>query len=282
MSSRVLHYDGAHYHVMLRGNRKQPVFFEWFDYDRFSRRFAMALEKFDAQCHAFCWMTNHVHVLLSVREAPLHRVVHHFAGAYASELNKRRELVGHTFQGRYRAELIKDTEHLQTVARYIHMNPVKAGLSTSPIEYPWSSYAAFTRGIPWPFLDTYFLLSTFDRDPVQAVQGFQDFHGRGTDYMPQWDVQVADDVASVIEAKTLDAVIAEGCRRFGVTSEALASPSKTPELAEARAWIGHEAVRAGTASIAQVARAMGRTRQSLHSLMRRHRLSDHLSVRRAR
>ena len=270
MANQVLHYDGAHYHVMLRGNRQQAVFFEWLDYDRFSRRFAIALDKFDASCHAFCWMTNHVHALISVRETPLHRVVHHFAGSYASELNKRRDLVGHTFQGRYRAELIKNTMHLQTVVRYIHLNPVEAGLSRSPGDYPWSSYRAYLVGARWPFLDTMFVMSTFGERMEHAMRGFQEFHERRTNYLPCWDVLPSEDpVDHVIDARSLDGIVREACQRFSVTEAEIASPAKTPVLAEARAWIGHEAVRAGTASVSQVAHRLGRTRQALHALMGR-------------
>lgn len=85
-------------------------------------------------------MTNHIHLLLQTNTSPTNQVIKRLHSLYAIYFNKRHSLVGHVFQGRYKAELIDSVPYLLQASKYIHLNPVKANLVTTPEEYRWSSY----------------------------------------------------------------------------------------------------------------------------------------------
>lgn len=81
-----LHVDGAFYHVILRGNHRDSIFFRAADRDRFAALVAENIERFRMRVHAFCWMSNHVHLLVQVADIPLGRALMRIAGRYAREL----------------------------------------------------------------------------------------------------------------------------------------------------------------------------------------------------
>lgn len=111
--------------------------------------------------HAYCLMTNHIHLLLETKDHPTAAIMKHMHAKYATYFNRRYELSGHLFQGRYGGSLIKDDAHFLQVSRYIHLNPVKAGLARRPHHYPWSSCRALVTSIPDPHISLTRTLSSF-------------------------------------------------------------------------------------------------------------------------
>ena len=122
MASPTIHYPGAVFHVMLRGNRRQAIFCESNDYLAFESRLATSLQRHEARCHAYCWMNNHIHLLIQVSANPLHKVIHRLATTYAGWFNRKYDLVGHLFQGRYLASFVDDDRYLLQAVRYIHIH----------------------------------------------------------------------------------------------------------------------------------------------------------------
>ena len=132
------------YHVMLRGINKQPVFFA----DADKTRFLHTLQKYKEQCgfhiYGYCLMNNHVHLLIKETEAyPLNSIVKRIAGSYAYWYNLSYQRIGHLFQDRFRSEPVEDDGYFLTVLRYIHQNPLKAGLCRKLSQYKWSSYEEY-------------------------------------------------------------------------------------------------------------------------------------------
>jgi putative transposase len=105
VTSPTIHYPGAFYHVMLRGNRKQPIFRERNDYRAFEAQLATSLLRGEARCHAFCWMNNHVHLLIQVSANPLHKVIHRVATTYAGWFNRKYDWSVISFRGATRHRL---------------------------------------------------------------------------------------------------------------------------------------------------------------------------------
>jgi len=93
--------------------------------------------------HAYCWMTNHVHLLMQVSEVTLGRAMQRIASRYARAVQKRRGTTGHLFERRHRAILIDADSYLLELIRYIHLNPVRARIVTDPADYPWSGHRAY-------------------------------------------------------------------------------------------------------------------------------------------
>ena len=137
-----LHVPGGAYHVILRGNNREPLFFCRRDRDEWSELLAVSLQRYGCSLHAYCWMTNHVHLLVQVTERPLGQMIQWVASQYARRLNKRKRRTGHLFERRYRALLVDVDEYLISLVKYIHMNPVAAGIVTTPGEFEFSLSAS--------------------------------------------------------------------------------------------------------------------------------------------
>jgi putative transposase len=137
------YYPGVMLHVTARGNRKQEIFREKEDYLYYLSLIKRAQEKTPFYLHSYCLMTNHVHLLIETIEHSPSDIILFIHSIYARYFNRKYELVGHVFQERYHATLIKSWRQMLDTSRYIHLNPVKANMTNKPEEYPWSSYRAY-------------------------------------------------------------------------------------------------------------------------------------------
>ncbi len=158
-------YPGASYHIMSRGNRKQNIFHDDEDRYIYLTKLLQAKERFDFSVYSYCLMTNHVHIQLQTNETEISTIMHYINMAYTVYFNRKYELVGHLFQGRYRSELIENAMYNLEVSRYIHLNPVKAEMVTLPIEYPWSSYRNYLEGEDGELISTNTILQFFQHNP---------------------------------------------------------------------------------------------------------------------
>jgi REP element-mobilizing transposase RayT len=146
-----IHFPGAVYHVIMRGNAGDPIFFE--DRDRYRLYLILqhAVEKFGCRIHAFCFMTNHLHLVMQAGDIPLSRIMQNISLRYTKWIHFTRSRSGHLFQGRYKAILLDADEYLLELVRYVHLNPVRAGMNATPEEHPWSGHHAYlgTMVLPW-------------------------------------------------------------------------------------------------------------------------------------
>ena len=136
-------YPGAIYHVMSRGNRKKNIFEDVEDYVRFLDIVQDAQEMYGFTVHAICLMTNHFHIEIETADVALSRIMQRIKSLYAEDFNYRHHYSGHLFEGRYNACLILNDRYFLEVSRYIHLNPVKAGMVREPAAYEYSSYGAY-------------------------------------------------------------------------------------------------------------------------------------------
>lgn len=136
-------YPGAIYHVMSRGNRKKNIFEDVEDYVRFLDIVQDAQEMYGFTVHAICLMTNHFHMEIETADVALSRIMQRIKSLYAEDFNYRHHYSGHLFEGRYNACLILNDRYFLEVSRYIHLNPVKAGMVREPAAYEYSSYGAY-------------------------------------------------------------------------------------------------------------------------------------------
>ena len=157
-----IHRSGAFYHVMLRGNNGQQIFFREEDRCRLCLLIQEGVHRFGHQIHGFCFMSNHIHLILQVDQVPISQSMQHLAFRYARYINRKEKRIGHLFQGRFKAILIDDSNYLLELIRYIHLNPVRAKLVESPESYRWSTHRIYlgSEDIPWISQD--WILRKFD------------------------------------------------------------------------------------------------------------------------
>lgn len=128
------------YHVTSRGDRREPIFEDDDDRKLLLEVLARGLERFDALVFAYCLMGNHYHFVLQTRQGNLSRLMRHLNGVYSQGYNRRHGLVGHLFQGRFKAIHIDADAYFLQVCRYVELNPVRARITDDPANWYWSSY----------------------------------------------------------------------------------------------------------------------------------------------
>jgi len=138
-----IEYEGAYYHITARGNEKRKIYFTKSDYEKFKGYLAEAKKKYGIIIHSYVLMSNHYHLIIQTPEANLSKAMHYINGSYTTYTNIKRNRSGHLFQGRYKAILIDRDNYLLELSRYLHLNPVRAGMVNRPEEYPYSSYKTY-------------------------------------------------------------------------------------------------------------------------------------------
>ncbi|MFH1114300.1 MAG: transposase [Pseudomonadota bacterium] len=250
-----IHYPGAVYHVMLRGNAGEDIFFDDSDRLRFYDLLQEGVKRFDVRIAALCLMSNHVHLVVQVGEIPLSRLIQNVSFRYTRYRNARQRRTGHLFQGRYKALLIDAETYLPELVRYIHLNPVRAGIVGNPEDYRWSSHRAYLGKEVLPWLSTDWILSRFSSRKGTARRLFRNFvaDGIGGDYREEFHsgtregrILGDDDFAEgalrragekVNRPVSMEEIITHVCTLYGLGPEALAEPGKKRYCAEARAVI---------------------------------------------
>ena len=134
-------------HVIVRGNNRDPIFFEDVDYQFYLEKLKQACEKHECELHAYVLMTNHVHLLITPHtEQGLGKVMQMIGRYYVQYFNYSYQRTGTLWEGRYKATLIDSENYLLTCYRYIELNPVRADMVEHAADYPWSSYRVNALG----------------------------------------------------------------------------------------------------------------------------------------
>ena len=135
---------GELYHLIVRGNNRQAIFFDEVTYREYLQLLYEGIRKYSVKVHAFVLMPNHVHLLMQpMREKALSAALQLIGSSYAKYINRRHERSGHLFQGRFHSSHVAQDAYLLVASRYIHNNPVRAGIVEDAQTYPWSSVRAY-------------------------------------------------------------------------------------------------------------------------------------------
>lgn len=164
-----IEFEDAVYHVMNRGDRREPIFRDDADRNQFLKTLGEVCAKTDWQVHALCLMHNHFHLVVETPRGNLVAGMKWFLGTYTTRFNRRHRLSGHLFGGRYKALLV-DAEspgYFRTVCEYVHLNPVRAkrlAMEQALRDYTWSSYVEYLKPPRrrWPWLQVHRLLGEMD------------------------------------------------------------------------------------------------------------------------
>jgi putative transposase len=282
-----IHYPGAIYHVMLRGNGGQDIFFDDSDRIRFYELLEEGVERFHVRIPAFCLMGNHLHLVVQVAEIPLSRLIQNVSFRYARYRNAKERRTGHLFQGRYKAIVIDAESYLVELVRYIHLNPVRVGIVAEPADYRWSSHRAYLGKESLPWLSTDWILSRFSRREESARRLYRNFiaDGIGDGYRKEFhsgtregrilgDDHFAEDALSRAGAKmkrtvSIEEIITHVCKRYGIEAAALTESGKKRGCSEARAMIALLVWHEDHLSLTELGTRLGRDLSSLSQAVNR-------------
>ncbi len=283
-----IHYAGAVYHVSIRGNAHQPIFFETSDYLRFLRFMGEGINKYRHQVHAYCLMPDHIHMAVQVGDIPLSRIMQNLSFRYTQWMNRRQDRVGHLFQGRYKAVLVDADSYLLELVRYIHLNPVRAGMVKSPEAYPWSSHLSYLgeKKLPWLRMD--WVLSRFSSSGSQTGNEYREFvHSelaggqkeefhRGT----KGERRVLGENPFIEEVfrraqqerkktPSMGDIIRRVCEHYGVEETELSAPGKSHRVSLVRGVIARLILESGELTLAELSRRLNRDISTLSSAAKR-------------
>jgi REP element-mobilizing transposase RayT len=272
-----VHFAGALYHVMCRGNQGQEIFKDDEDRGRYVDLLKEGRKRFGYRLYAYVLMGNHVHHLVEIGEVPLSKVMQNILFRYTRYWNGRYRMIGHLFQGRYKAILCEKESYLLELIRYLHLNPVRSRIVKDPGQYSWSSHKAYLEGDGKAWIAVDKVLPWWGKGRRQAVAGYQRFvreglrEGHRADLYKVTDQRYLGDEAFVerVEEKVLEreavrwveikwGEIKEAvCKRFGFSVAAVLHRGRGREAARVKrvmAWVGREV---GGFSNREMAEALG-------------------------
>lgn len=243
------------HHVMFRGVNGENIFLDDKDKAKFCLLLQEGCEKHGLTIHGFCLMTNHIHLILLPKSESFQAGIHAFAFRYAQYFNRRHKRRGCLFQGRYKSIVVEDGEYLKRLIRYVHLNPLEAGIAKRPQDFIWSSYRGYLEQDFYVWLETDCILRRFGATREFAIQQLVEFTHRKIDGSSDLEliskafrkgafgceefcIEMNDGQKSFENIATTDLtledVLARVCQEFQVTLEELQSSSKERKVIEAR------------------------------------------------
>ncbi|MCW3063189.1 MAG: toxin RelE [Solirubrobacterales bacterium] len=161
-------------HVVARGVGHQAIYRDGLDRRRFMRLLGKIVLARRWRCLTYCLMGNHYHLVVQLREPNLSVGMQELNGAYARWFNDRHGRVGHLFESRYWSKTVRHEAHMIGLARYVALNPVRAGVAPTPAQWRWSAHRALIGADPAWIVDVAATLSHFDEDPVRGRARYVD------------------------------------------------------------------------------------------------------------
>ena len=223
-----IHVPNGTFHVLSRGNRRQKIFEERADWQKFLDLLGEYFTSAGIALYAYCLMPNHFHLIVRAALEPLAAAVHPLLTAFSTWSNKKYDRVGHVFQDRFKAIHCDNDAYLKHVVRYTHLNPVRAGLVAEAEEWEWSSHKAYLDpGVQGP-ADPGFVLSAFSSDVGQARKLYAQFMAADDAPRHQDPASVRRNPKEMISLA--DAVAAE----HGLGAAELRGTSRATHCAQAR------------------------------------------------
>ncbi|MCL0041101.1 transposase, partial [Thermodesulfovibrionales bacterium] len=241
---------------MNRGRRREDIFLSPADYGVFIEVLRETVESWNLKVAAYCLMSNHYHLLVHTPDGNISRCMRHLNGVYTQRFNRCHKKEDQLFRGRYKAVLVDADSHLLEVLRYLHNNPLRAGISHELNDYPWSSHQGYlSKSKKWAWLYKDFLLTMIATSKGQQQAAYVEFvsHGDseeierfyglknlpsilGGDSFKDWVKEKFNNLVfqqEVPESRTLapvaDDIISEVCKYFKVSKEEIAVSKRGTE-----------------------------------------------------
>ncbi len=178
---------GVPVHVVQRGNNRGTCFACDDDFRRYLSCLRRAIERYACSVHAYVLMTNHVHLLVTPQEShAVSGLMQHLGRRYVRTFNKIHGRTGTLWEGRFRSSVIDSERYFLVCQRYIENNPVRAGMTTSALDYPWSSYRHYTGAHRDPLVTEHECYLRLGRTPSECRQAYGELFADG---IPHQDLE---------------------------------------------------------------------------------------------
>jgi len=250
---------GAIHHVTLRGVARCDIFVDDIDRAELYRRIALVAREHRSPILAFAFMGNHIHLVICTGPVPLATTMARIATGYALYFNRRHGRVGHLFQNRYNATPIEDDAHLRHSIRYVHVNPLAAGILRGDVDalddYPWTGHPQLNAGRAEGLLDLRAALAPFGEALAGARRELRAF-------MRAWRRERPEPLSAALpplRLPQLEDAIVRVAADFGVAPDAIASGSRRREVSRARAEVARVAIAVHRLPAREVALRLGVT-----------------------
>lgn len=280
---------GALYHVIARGNQRRVIFRDAPDYQRYLDLLRQYQERHKFTLYAYVLLPNHLHLLLSPTRVPLSKTMQGLQQSYTRHFNRRYRLVGHCFQGRYRAILCESDAYLLELVRYLHLNPVRARLNRNVDGYRWSSHRLYLAGRDAEGVAVETILGQFSPTRDRAVAAYRAFVQAGLPADHRDDLYEvisqrilgAEHFAERMEREarhspprppvdvSLEAIARQVARSMGTPEAGMRGQGRSRTAALARAVVSYLAREEGSLSLRTVARFLGRDDATLSLAVQR-------------
>jgi len=240
--------EGYLYHITSRGDDRKRVYISEYDYEKFLEYLLKAKEKYGFYVYAYCLMSNHYHLLIETKLPNLSRIMQYINTSYSVYYNRKRNRSGHVFQGRFKSIIVEGDSYFLELTRYIHLNPVRAGISETPEGYKWSSFNEYITKKRKTIIDKKEILKYYKIDPSKYKQfvldGIDEIYGGFVLGRVKFIKDTIKDLKHQIEGGEefsyknkltnnidIDDIVKETAKRFKKTLKELYTGKKKPILA---------------------------------------------------
>ncbi len=265
---------------MMRGNNRQRIFYGEKYFNRFIEIIRQSTETFDHKILAYCLMSNHIHLIVHIKDSPLSTVMQNINFRYARWANYQRKSIGHLFQARYHSINVSDEEYLINLCRYVHLNPVAAKIVDDPLGYHWSSHCCYLSCDSSTWLDINVINDIIIRKTRLNYIDFMSKPVERKKWMPALYYSETGDLITddtlIKNASTLfdnpklkkkisaDCVANIICETLNIDLEKLYVPCKNHYESKVRALIGDYWIKYSGMTISEIAKCFGRSSQAMH------------------
>jgi REP element-mobilizing transposase RayT len=274
---------GLLYHVIVRGNQGRKTFRFDDDYRAYLDRLERYRVKFRVRIYAYCLMPNHVHLLLESGSAPLSKFMQGLQQSYTQYFNRSYRKVGHLFQGRYKAIICDEDKYLLTLVRYIHLNPVRAGLAKRPEGYIYSGHRSYLIHGPAriiearPILDLLggkkayerFVLDGMSEDHNEDYYAVEDQRFLGEEGFGEEISREAGEKEQRKRKKSIETDFRDIAKRLDTMPELLRGNDRRWEISAKRAQAVAELVREQGHRVSDVAKFLQRDQANISMMLSR-------------
>lgn len=275
---------GLLYHVIVRGNQRQKTFLSSPDYEAYLERLARYRRKYNYRVYAYCLMPNHVHLLVESSKQPLAKFMQGLQQSYSQYFNLKHHKSGHLFEGRYKAIICQKDEYLLELIRYIHLNPVRAGMIKTVDGYRYSGHHIYVEGKASEVIDATKVLRllggqrAYERFVREGLnQGHKEEYYEVADQRFLGAEGFGEEMVKGMEEKahsrakrgSIAVVAGELGQELGMGIEELRSPDRSWAVSKARTMIAYVLVRRLGYGLGEVATYVGRDIATVGALLAR-------------
>lgn len=266
-----LHAPGILYHIISRGNNREKIIIKPEDAEQFINYLGETKRRYRFYLYAYVIMENHFHLLIEVNEEPVWRTMQSLLTKYSRYFNKKHQKVGHLFQGRYKGIICEKDEYLLELTRYIHLNPLRAGLEKKIGQWKWSGYREYTEGTK-EIVDVDFVLGMVGgikqyikfMNSGEGVKHEEEYHPKSDELFRHKDMKLSfhfekkeKDIEKGKTKRKLKDIAEEICRKRGVNLEELKTKNRRKGLIEIKKEFIKNSVQENGYSCAEVSRFLG-------------------------